>query len=83
MTDIIFTNTGYHENIKEYAKIIEQKIGKKLNYNKENDYYYYVIYCLDDLLDIVDVVEYECILYKSGLYENDDYVLEVYDDWRE
>lgn len=83
MTDLIFTNTGYHEKIKEYAKIVEDKLGKKLNYNKEKDYYYYVIYSLDDLLDIIDTMWHDCILYKTELCGENEYIMEIYDDWRE
>lgn len=82
MTILIFTNTGYHGKLIRYARTIENKLGKRINYDKEHDYHYYTIYGLDDLLDIIDTLGYECILYKSDVDENC-YVLEVYDDWRE
>lgn len=83
MTVLIFTNTGYHENLKEYARVIEEKLGKKINYDKEDDFYYYLIYSLDDLLEIVDTMWYDCILMKKEKFNYNEYILEVYDDWRE
>ncbi len=82
MTVLYFTNTGYGR-LPEYIKIIEDKLGKKINYNKEGDCYYYLIYKLEDLLNIVNIMPYECIISskeKDGYIE---YTLEVYDDWRE
>ena len=83
MTVLIFTNTGYHEKLKEYVKAIEEKLGKKINYDKEEEFYYYLIYSLDDLLEIIDVMWHECIIRKVEVGEYNEYVLEVYDDWRE
>ncbi len=80
MTDIILRSTSGRGQLKEYAKIIEEKLGKKLNYDKENNHYYYVVYALDDLLDIIDVMEeigYECIIYKPEIDIKNTYVLEV------
>lgn len=83
MTVLRFTNTGYYGNLKEYVKAIEEKLGKKINYDKEEEFYYYLIYGLDDLLAIIDIVCYECIIRKVEVGEHNEYVLEVYDDCRE
>lgn len=85
MTKFIVTNTGYHEDIERYARIIENKIGIKIHHDKE-DYYYYVIRNLTTLLKIVDILDIEGIdsgVIVSRAYSDDEYVLEIYDDWRE
>ena len=43
-----------------------------------------MIFALDDLLDIIDVINemnYECIIGSTEIMNT--YILEVYDDWRE
>lgn len=82
MTVLKFTNTGYGR-LPEYIEIIEERLGKKINYDKEGEFYYYVIYALDDLLDIVRVLPYECIISKEEDDIYNTFNLEVYDDWRE
>ena len=85
MTKFIVTNTGYHDDIEKYAKIIEDKIGIKIHRDKEYEYYY-VIKNLTSLLKIVDVLDNIGI--QSGIiitraYLTNEYVIEIYDDWRE
>ena len=86
MTKFIVVNTGYHDDIERYAQIIEDKIKMRINYDKENSYYYYIINSLTTLLKIIDILDNEGVdsgIILSRAYDEREYVMEIYDDYRE
>jgi len=86
MTKFIVTNTGYHNHIEKYAKAIENKIGIKINYDKDGEYYYYIINDLSIILEIVNILDdigLENGIIITRAYLTNEYVIEIYDDWRE
>ena len=57
----------------------------KINYDKEEEFYYYIINDLSIILKIVNILDDAQIqgIIITRAYLSDDYVIEIYDDWRE
>lgn len=49
---------------------------------KENEDFFVNINTLEQLLELIDEVETSIIISKGG-YDENEYTIEIYDDWRE